>query len=62
MPVFYALEDGSPWFVLAFAGACGLALIYGFLQGPLRLSSPIRFSKKTFLLVHRYFPSFAKPF
>ena len=33
MLVFYALEDRSPWFVLAFAGACGLASIYGFLQG-----------------------------
>ena len=33
MLVFYALEGRSPWFVLAFAGACGLALIYGFLQG-----------------------------
>ena len=33
MLVCYALEDRSPWFVLAFAGACGLASIYGFLQG-----------------------------
>jgi hypothetical protein len=33
MLVFYALEDRSPWFILAFAGACGLASIYGFLQG-----------------------------
>jgi len=33
MLVFYALEDRSPWFVLAFAGACGFASIYGFLQG-----------------------------
>ena len=33
MLVFYALEEESPWFVLAFAGACGLASIYGFLQG-----------------------------
>ena len=33
MLVFYALEARSPWFVLAFAGACGLASIYGFLQG-----------------------------
>ena len=29
----YALEDRSHWFVLAFAGACALASIYGFLQG-----------------------------
>jgi len=29
----YALEDRSPWFVLAFAGACALASAYGFLQG-----------------------------
>jgi hypothetical protein len=33
MLVFYALEDRSPWFVLAFAAACGLASVYGFLQG-----------------------------
>jgi hypothetical protein len=33
MLVFYALEDRSPWYILAFAGACGLASIYGFLQG-----------------------------
>ena len=31
--IFYALEDHSPWFVLAFACACVLASIYGFLQG-----------------------------
>jgi hypothetical protein len=33
MLIFYALEDRSPWFILAFAAACGLASIYGFLQG-----------------------------
>jgi hypothetical protein len=33
MLVFYACEDRSPWFVLAFAGACALGSIYGFLQG-----------------------------
>ncbi len=33
MLVCYALEDRSPWFVLAFAGACALGSIYGFLQG-----------------------------
>jgi hypothetical protein len=33
MLVFYALEDRSPLFILAFAGACGLASLYGFLQG-----------------------------
>jgi hypothetical protein len=33
MLIFYALEDHSPWFILAFAGACVLASIYGFLQG-----------------------------
>jgi len=33
MLIFYALEDHSPWFVLAFAGACALGSIYGFLQG-----------------------------
>jgi hypothetical protein len=29
----YAFEDRSPWFTLAFAAACGLGSIYGFLQG-----------------------------
>ena len=33
MLVCYALEDRSAWFILAFAGACALASIYGFLQG-----------------------------
>jgi hypothetical protein len=33
MLVCYALEDRSPIFVLAFAGACGLGSVYGFLQG-----------------------------
>ena len=33
MLIFYALEDRSTWFILAFAGACALASIYGFLQG-----------------------------
>ncbi len=33
MLVCYALEDSSAWFVLAFAGACALGSIYGFLQG-----------------------------
>ena len=33
MVVCYALEDRSPRFILAFAGACALASVYGFLQG-----------------------------
>jgi hypothetical protein len=33
MLAFYALESRSPWYVLAFAGACGLASFYGFLSG-----------------------------
>jgi len=33
MLVCYALEDRSHWYVLAFAGACALGSIYGFLQG-----------------------------
>jgi hypothetical protein len=33
MLIFYALEDRSRWFILAFAGACALGSIYGFLQG-----------------------------
>jgi hypothetical protein len=30
---FYALEHRSPWFILAFSGACVLASLYGFLSG-----------------------------
>ena len=33
MLVCYALEARCPWFTLAFAGACGLGSLYGFLQG-----------------------------
>ena len=31
MLVFYALEERSPWFVLAFAGACAASALYGLL-------------------------------
>lgn len=33
MLVCYALEDRSPWYILAFAAACALGSMYGFLQG-----------------------------
>lgn len=33
MLVTYALERRSHWFILAFAVACGLGSVYGFLQG-----------------------------
>lgn len=33
MLVFYALENRFRWSTLAFAVACGLGSIYGFLQG-----------------------------
>lgn len=33
MLLCYALEDYSPWLVLAFAGSCALGSTYGFLQG-----------------------------
>jgi hypothetical protein len=33
MLIFYALEDRNSWFILAFAGACALGSVYGFLQG-----------------------------
>ena len=33
MLVFYALEDRSPAYILAFAGACAASSVYGFLQG-----------------------------
>ena len=33
MLVTYALEQRRRWFVLAFAAACALGSLYGFLQG-----------------------------
>ena len=33
MLVFYTLENRSPWYSLAFGGACALGSVYGFLQG-----------------------------
>jgi hypothetical protein len=33
MLVTYAMEARSRWFILAFAGACMLGSVYGFLQG-----------------------------
>jgi hypothetical protein len=33
MLICYSLEARSPWWTLAFAGACGLGSAYGFLQG-----------------------------
>jgi len=33
MLVCYALEDRTPWFTLAFAGACAMGSLYGFFQG-----------------------------
>lgn len=33
MLVTYAFEQRSHWFVLAFAAACALGSVYGFLQG-----------------------------
>jgi hypothetical protein len=33
MLICYALEAHSQWFILAFAGACALGSVYGFLQG-----------------------------
>jgi hypothetical protein len=33
MLVCYALEDRTPWFTLAFAGACAMGSLYGFVQG-----------------------------
>ncbi len=52
MLLCYALEDRSPWFILAFAAACALGSIYGFLQGawPFGLVEAIWF----FVAVHRW--------
>lgn len=39
MLIFYALENRSRWYTLAFAGACAFGSAYGFLQGPGHLES-----------------------
>jgi hypothetical protein len=41
MLIFYALEDRSAWFILAFAGACGLGSIYGFMPGGVAFSGRV---------------------
>ena len=33
MLICYAFESRSAWFILAFAAACALGSLYGFLQG-----------------------------
>jgi hypothetical protein len=33
MLVYYALEQRSTWFILAFAESCALGSVYGFVQG-----------------------------
>jgi hypothetical protein len=33
MMICYALEQRSPWFILAFAASCAMGSAYGFLQG-----------------------------
>jgi hypothetical protein len=33
MLVCYALEERSPWFIIAFAGSCAMGSVYGVLQG-----------------------------
>lgn len=33
MLLFYALEERNPHYILAFAAACVLGSVYGFLQG-----------------------------
>jgi hypothetical protein len=37
MLVFYALEERSRWFIIAFAGACAVGSIDGFLRSALLL-------------------------
>ena len=46
MLITYALEDRSPWFILAFAAACALASVYGFLQAHGPLGSLKRYSQE----------------
>lgn len=57
MLVCYALEARSPWFTLAFAGACGLGSLYGFLQGawPFGLVEAIwaGVALRKWMLIHR---------
>jgi hypothetical protein len=43
MLVFYALEDRSPWVILAFAVACALGSIYGFYKARGRSASSNRY-------------------
>jgi hypothetical protein len=33
MLIFYALENRTGWYILAFAAACALGSVYGLLQG-----------------------------
>jgi hypothetical protein len=33
MLICYAIEDRNPAYILAFAGACALGSVYGFMQG-----------------------------
>ena len=53
MLICYALEERSAWFILAFAAACGLGSVYGFLQGawPFGLIEAIW----ALVAVHRWF-------
>lgn len=52
MLIFYALEDRSAWFILAFAAACALGSVYGFAQGawPFGLVEAVW----TFVALHRW--------
>jgi len=52
MLITYALEQRSPWFILAFAGSCALGSAYGFLQGawPFGLVEGVW----TFVALHRW--------
>ena len=59
MLLTYALEERSAWFILAFAGACALGSVYGFLQGAWPFGLVEQLQLET-LEDRRFLPSFAR--
>ena len=59
MLVCYAFEHRHHWFILGFALACGLASIYGFLQGawPFGVVEAVWM----FVALHKWYKSTNKP-
>ncbi len=55
MLIFYALEERSSWYILAFAVACALGSVCGFLQGA-RRGPPLVGEGRPFVLTHEVAP------